>query len=62
MLIMPAHAFLDNPVDDARGGSNKGKKDKKRQNNCPPYSFCPVCFPAFVIERLIFPKDFGHQI
>jgi hypothetical protein len=59
---MVGHAFLDDPVDDVRSGSKKGKKDKKRQKVLSSLFFFPVCFPAFVIERLIFSKVFGHQI
>jgi hypothetical protein len=43
---MPAHAFLDNPVDDVRGGSKKGKKDKK-DKKMSSLLFLPYLFPGF---------------
>jgi hypothetical protein len=43
---MPAHAFLDNPVDDVRSGSKKGKKDKKDKN------FVVLALFALSISRL----------
>jgi hypothetical protein len=44
---MVGHAFLDNPVDDVRGGNKKGKKDKKRQKVLSSLLFLPCLFPGF---------------
>jgi hypothetical protein len=43
---MVLHAFLDNPVDDVRGGNNKGNKDKKDKN------FVVLALFALSISRL----------